>query len=44
MKNKSGNDLLKKVLNSVAKNPGTLFQWINIQCLKFNGFLFSKPD
>ena len=24
------------------KNPDTLLQCINIQCLKFNGFLFSK--
>ena len=25
-------------------NPDTLFQCINIQCLEFNGFLFSKSD
>jgi hypothetical protein len=31
-------------LNSEAKIPDRLFQYINIQCLEFNGFLFSKSD
>jgi hypothetical protein len=32
------------MLNSEAKNPGMLFQCMNIQCLEFNGVLFSKSD
>ena len=32
------------MLKSMAKNPDTLFQCINIQCLKSNGFLLSKSN
>ena len=32
------------LIKSEEKKSDTLFQCINIQCLKFNVFLFSKSD
>jgi hypothetical protein len=40
LKNKPEYDLLSYIQRQ--KNPDTLFQCINIHCLEFNGFLFSK--